>query len=162
MTDKDYNRLSEWLNEGGALTPFNQSAFDLCDISRKGEVLTFLEMTNRDLKFHRCFMSLLGYIYDLLPNKFHKQWPKQFFYRYLKHLKGNFEIIGRVENIVMIEYESIAFGKMSQKTFEEYIRLQLPWIYSDVIGKYYTVGKWRYNQKINLIETEYLKFLSKL
>jgi hypothetical protein len=51
---------------------------------------------------------------------------------------------------------------MSEHTFRDYIRNQLPWIYSDVIGKYYKPGGWRYNRKINSIEEEYKKFLSKL
>jgi hypothetical protein len=162
MSDRDYDRLSEWLNEGGALTPFNQLASELTDVSKKGEVITMLEMTDRDLKFHRCYMSLLSYIYDKLPNRFHKKLDKKYFYRYLKHLKGQFDIIAQFGDIVLVEYESISFGKMSEHTFRDYVRNQLPWIYSDIIGKYYKVGGWRYNKKINLIESEYEKFLSKL
>jgi hypothetical protein len=162
MKDSDYGRLSEWLNEGGALTPFNQNAFDLSDASKKGEIITLLEITSRDIKFHRCYFSLLNFIYDQLPKRFHAKLDRKHFYQYLKHLKGQFDIITRFGDIILVEYESISFGRMSEHTFRDYIRNQLPFIYTDVIGKYYKPGKWRYNRKIDLIETEYLKFLSKL
>jgi hypothetical protein len=163
MSDKDYDRLSEWVNEGGALTPFNQLACELSDSAKKGEIITMLEMTDRDLKFHRCYMSLIGFIYDQLPIRFHKKLQKKYFYRYLKHLKGQFDIITKFDNgIVLVEYESIAFGRMSEHSFRDFVKNQLPWIYSDVIGKYYKVGGWRYNRKIDSIENEYEKFMSKL
>jgi hypothetical protein len=164
MTDRDYDRLSEWSNEGtGALLPFNDVAKNLTDICRRGEILTFLELTDRDIKFHRCYMSLVVYIYDQLPNRFHKKLRRKNFYKYLKHLKGQFDIITRFDDgTVLVEYESISFAKMSQKQFENYIREQLPWIYVKVIGKYYKVNGWRYNRKIESIEYEYEKFLSKV
>ena len=163
MTDKDYDRLSEWVNEGtGVLIPYNQLAQDLTDTAKAGQIVAMLEMTDRDLKFHRCYMSLISFIYDQLPSRFHKRLAKKHFYRYLKHLKGQFDIIARFGDIILVEYESIAFGRMSEHTFRDYIRNQLPWIYTDVIGKYYKIGGWRYNRKINNIEDQYKKFLSKL
>jgi hypothetical protein len=163
MRDSEYERLSEWINEGtGALLPHNSLAQELTDTAKAGEIITMREMTDRDLRFHRCYMSLVGYIYDQLPVRFQKRLAKKHFYRYLKHLKGQFDIIARFGDIILVEYESIAFGRMSEHTFRDYIREQLPWIYSDVIGKYYKVGGWRYNRKIDLIEDEYKKFLSKL
>lgn len=163
MKDSDYDRLSDWANSGGGvLIPLNEVATDLTDVTKKGQVITMIEMTNRDIRFHRCYMSLVSFIYDQLPNQFHKKLQKKCFYKYLKHLRGQFDIIAQFDGIVLVEYESISFGRMSEHTFHNYIRNQLPWIYSDVIGKYYKAGGWRYNRKINLIEEEYKKFLSKL
>lgn len=164
MKDKDYERLSEWVNEGtGALLPYNDIAHDLADVVKKGEIVAMLEVTDRDIRFHRCYFSLLNFIYDQLPRRFRQKLPKRHFYRYLKHLKGQFNIITQFDNgIVLVEYESLSFAKMSEHTFREYIRLQLPWIYSDVIGKYYKIGGWRYNRRIENIEMEYQKFFSKL
>jgi hypothetical protein len=163
MKDSDYTRLSEWINEGtGALMPYNSLAQDLTDTVKKGEIITMLEMTDRDLRFHRCYFSLVNYIYSQMPRRFRAKLPEKYFYKYLKHLKGQFDIIAQFGDVVLVEYDSIAFGRMSEHTFREYIRNQLPWIYSDVIGKYYKVGGWRYNKKINDIEDEYKKFLSKL
>jgi hypothetical protein len=163
MKDCEYERLSEWINEGtGALVPYNSLAQELTDSAKAGEIITMREMTDRDLRFHRCYFSLLNFIYSQLPKRFQRKLPEKYFYKYLKHLKGQFDIIARFGDIILVEYESISFGRMSEFTFRDYIRNQLPWIYSDVIGKYYKVGKWRYNRKIEAIETEYMKFLSKL
>ena len=49
---------------------------------------------------------------------------------------------------------------MSQKRLEEYIRLQLPWIYENVIGAFFE-GE-MYDGIISTIEEEWEKFLSKL
>ena len=163
MKDSDYNRLVEFTNEGtGALLPFNDKAHDLTDVAKAGEIITLLEVTARDLSFHRCYMSLVAFVYDQMPNRFRKRVRKKYFYQYLKQLKGNYDIIVQYDHIVVIEYQSISFGRMSEYTFREYIKNQLPWIYTDVIGKYYKVGGWRYNRKINSIEDEYYKFFSKL
>jgi hypothetical protein len=162
MKDRDYERLSEWLNEGGALTPFNDIATDLVDLSKKGQIVTMLEVTDRNLAFHRCYFSLMNYIYDQLPKRFRQRVAKKNFYKYLKQLRGEFDIIVQFEHIVVIEYHSLSFSDMSQRQFEDYIREQLPWIYVKVIGKYYKVGGWRYNIKIESIEEKYMYFLSKL
>jgi hypothetical protein len=162
MRDSEYDRLSEWVNVGGALTPYNQLATGLSDTAKKGEIITMREMTDRDLRFHRCYMSLIGFIYDQLPNQFRKKLAKKHFYKYLKHLKGNFDIIAQFGDIVLVEYESISFARMSEHAFRDYVRDQLPWIYSNVIGRYYKPGYWRYNRRIEAIEEEYKKFLSKL
>jgi hypothetical protein len=161
MTDKDYDRLMEWENVGGGLTPFNDNAIELLEQSSRGEILTFLEVTDRDLNFHRAYMSLLGFIYDYLPPNFKKAVKKNNFYRWLKHLKGQYQVLFEFQDgTKLVEYDSIAFGRMSQKSFESYIRSQLPWIYSEVIGKFFT-GK-IYDGIIETIENEYKKFLSKL
>jgi hypothetical protein len=163
MRDSDYERLVEFTNEGtGCLVPFNDKAHDLTDVSKKGEIITFLEMTDRSLSFHRCYFSLMNYIYDQLPNRFHQRIKQKHFYKYLKQLRGEFDIVVQYEHIVIVEYYSISFTRMSQYQFENYIREILPWIYLKVIGKYYKVGGWRYNRKIESIESEYQKFLSKL
>ena len=82
MTDLDYNNILEFANAGGGLLPANQMANDLIEQSSKGEIMSFLEVTARDLKFHRCYMSLLGFIYDYLPQKFQKKVPKKSFYSF--------------------------------------------------------------------------------
>ena len=90
------------------------------------------EMTNRDLSFHRAYFSLLGYIYDFLPSTFKSNIPKEEFYKFVKHLKGEYKVIFTFKDgSKMVEYDSVAMGKMSQKAFEDYIREQLPWIYTE-------------------------------
>lgn len=161
MKDKDFHNLIDFYNAGGGLLPVNQKAHELIEQSDSGEVISFLEVTQRDLKFHRCYMSLLAYIYSYLPNSFHKQVPKNKFYLWLKHLKGQYDVLFEFEDgTTLVEYESISFGRMSQKRFESYIREQMPWIYSNVIGRFFE-GK-IYDNIIETIEKEYEKFFAKL
>lgn len=161
MTDKDFDKIQQWVNVGGGLTPYSQNAIELLEQSAKGEIISFIEVTNRDLNFHRCYMSLLAFIYEYLPPAFKKKVTKQNFYKWLKHLKGEYDVLFEFKDgTKLVEYESIAFGRMSQKTFENYIRDQLPWIYENVIGKYFEGNI--YNGIIETIEDEYKVFLSKL
>lgn len=161
MIDKDYHNIQEWAVMGGGLIPVSSNAIELLEQSRKSEVLSFIEVTNRDVKFHRCYFSLLGYIYDYLPSSFKRKVKKEKFYIFIKHLKGEYEVLFEFQDgTKMVEYESIAFGRMSQKTFENYIREQLPYIYENVLGKFFE-GE-IYDGIIETIEEEYKKFLAKL
>lgn len=161
MKDTEYLRKIELANAGNGFVPANEAAEELLLRTFKGEVCTFKEITDRDLAFHRCYMALISYIYDLMPNKFKNAIAKEKFYTFLKHLKGNYDIIFEFQDgTTMIEYESISFSKMSQKEFENYINLQLPWIYEELIGEFY--GGDKYNEIINKIEDKFKYFLTKL
>lgn len=161
MTDKQYHKIIELSNVGGGFIPVNPLATELLEQSHRGEVLSFLEITNRDLKFHRCYFSLLGFIYDYLPGSFKKKVARDNFYLFVKHLKGEYKVLFEFKDgTKMVEYDSIAFGRMSQKSFESYIRESLPFIYTEIIGAFFE-GE-IYNGIIDTIEEEYSKFLSKL
>lgn len=161
MSDKEFYRLVDFYNAGSGLLPVNQRAHEIIEQSARGEVLSFIEATNRDLARHRCYMSLLAFIYSYLPKSFQDQVPKDKFYLWLKHLKGNYEILFEFKDgTKLVEYESISFAKMSEVRFREYIKEQLPWIYSEVIGKFFdgTI----YDNIIETIESEYQRFFDKL
>lgn len=161
MKDKDYIELIDLTYVGGGFIPANEKARDLELRCVKGEIVTFKEWTVRDLKFHRCYFSLLNFIYAYLPEKFKKQIPEQDFYRWLKHLKGSYEIVYTFKDgTKMVEYESISFGNMSQKRFKDYVANQLPFIYENVIGAFYE-GE-IYSNIIETIEEAYEKFMAKL
>jgi len=161
MKDTEQNKLLDFYNAGGGLLPVNERAHDLMDQLSRDEVVSFREVTARDLRFHRCYMSLLSFIYGYMPKSFKDRITKDKFYVYLKHLKGSYEVIFEFEDgTKLVEYESIAFGNMSQKRFESYIREQLPWIYAKVIGKYFDGVI--YDNIIQTIEEEYKKFFAKL
>ena len=161
MKDSDFHKIVEFSNAGGGLLPVNELAIEICDLSRKGEILQFIEVTARDLKFHRCYFSLLNFIYSYLPEKFKRKVPENRFYQFVKHLEGKFETIYTFEDGSSLnEYESISFGNMSQKRFEMFIREQLPFIYQNIIAKFYE-GKIYYGI-IETIEEQYQIFLSKL
>lgn len=161
MTDKDFHKIMDFAYVGGGMIPVSANAIELLEQTGKSEVLSFLEITNRDLKFHRCYFSLLGFIYDYLPAPFKSKIEKDNFYKFIKHLKKEYKVLYTfADGSQQIEYDSIAFGKMSQKNFENYIREQLPFIYTEIIGAYFEGDI--YNGIIDTIEEEYKKFLSKL
>ena len=161
MKDSDFQKRIDIANAGGGWIPVNQNAIELLEQSQKGEVLSFMELTYRDLKFHRCYFALLNFIYGYMPKKFKDTISEDKFYIWLKHLKGQYEVLFTFsDGTTLVEYDSISFGRMSQKTFENYIREQLPFIYTEIIGAYFE-GE-IYNGIVDTIEEEYKKFLSKL
>ena len=161
MKKSEYDRLHEFIYRGGGFIPVNSNAQELAQQTGIGEIVTFHEVTSRDLKFHQCYFTLLNYIWGFMPTKFQQTVPQSKFYEWLKHLKGEYDVIFEfADGTKLVEYESLSFGKMSQKRFQEYIKEQLPWIYENVIGKMYE-GE-RYDQIIQSVEDEFEKFLSKL
>jgi hypothetical protein len=161
MKDTEYYKILEFVDVGGGLMAHNSKAIDRMEQSGRGDILTFRELSNRDMAFHKGYFSLLSYIWKQLPKKFRDNIKEEKFYKYVKHIKGEYEVICTFEDgSKMIEYDSIAMGKMNQPEFEDYIREQLPYIYTEIIGKYFEGVI--YNGIIDNIEEEYKKFLSKL
>jgi len=161
MKDTDFAKRIELVNVGGGFIPHNQIAQELLDRTAKGEVLTFEEVTSRDLTFHRFYFALLSFIYDYMPNVFKKEVNKDEFYLYLKHVRGDYKVKHVFKELPpMIEYVSISFGKMSQKQFEEFIADQLPFIYSNILGAYFEMDM--LNGIIETIEKEFQNMLKKL
>ena len=161
MKDKDFYNIVNLANVGGGWVPANEKAQELLETSGKGEVISVLEVTSRDLSFHKAYFALLGFIYDYMPPSFKGKVEKDNFYLWLKHLKGQYKVLFEFKDGTrLVEYDSIAFGKMSQKTFENYVREQLPWIYENVVGAYFEGDI--YDGIIDTIEEEFKKFLSKL
>jgi hypothetical protein len=161
MKDKEYLRLIEFANVGGGFIPANEAAQELLDNSHKGEIIQFREVTHRDIKFHRAYFALLNFVYDYLPFKFRKKVRRENFYIWLKHLKGSYQVLFEFKDgTKLVEYDSISFGMLSQKEFEEYVRMQLPYIYENVIGEFFE-GQ-MYDSIIQTIEEEFQKFLAKL
>jgi len=195
MTDKDFNKRLDFTNEGSALIPDNQNAQDLIDQLGLGQVVSFNEVTDRDLKFHRCYMALMGYVWSYLPPNFKSKVPKQHFYQWVKHLQRNYDVIysfknpGRKAEITellkslkkelrltyraidivadfcskteLVEYKSIAFGRMSEIQFHEYVKSQLPFLYDQVIRPMFPDDE-IYNTIIENIETDFRNFMSRL
>lgn len=190
MKDTDYSQIIELCFNGSFFTPSNTRAEELCERSTRGEVISFKEITGRDIRFHRVYFMLVSYIWAYMPDKFKKAVPEKIFYQWLKHLKGSYdikyefrdedrffeimeycsklgipvsksnEIANKFGKLSMIEYESISFGRMSEKRFREYVAEQLPFIYSNVIGKFFD-GE-IYDDIITNIEDEFEVFMSQL
>jgi DNA polymerase I-like protein with 3'-5' exonuclease and polymerase domains len=175
---------------GFLFKPANQNAMELCNMSKIGESHLFGLKTPRDAKLHQCYFVLLKFIWGYMPDNFQAKVPSESFYLWLKHLKKEYEVKfsfideQKQEDIAsfcldlglstddaakiavkfgktdLIEYESISFGRMSNETFKNYVKEQLPFIYENVLGKYYKGED--YNNIIETIEQEFEKFLAKL
>jgi len=162
MKDTEFKKICEFTVTGGGMLPFNQNAVELIDMTTSGEVISMIEVSSRDVNFHRAYFSLIGYIYDWLPKSFKSKMTKDKFYVFLKHLRGDYDVIFEFKDgTKFIEYRSISFGRMSQKTFEAYVREQLPFIYGEVIQVLYP-DKATSDRIIAAIEDEFKKFLAKL
>lgn len=160
MKDTDFQKLKQFYNAGAGLLPLNQPAIDLMDNTTKGEIVFFDEKTPRDLKFHKCYFSILSFIWEYLPDKFKAKVPDNEFYIFLKHLKGEYKIKFEFsDGTKWIEYTSISFNSMSQIRFKEYVKNQLPFIYTEVIGAFFKDEI--YDNIIETIEKEYEKFFTK-
>ena len=161
MKDSEYFKLIQLANVGGGFIPANDNANELLEQSHKGEILSFKEITARDIRFHRCYFALIRFIYDYLPLKFRKAVPEDKFYIFIKHLKGEYQVLFEFKDgTKMVEYESISFGNMSQKRFEAFIREQLPFIYENVLASFFE-GQ-MYDGIVKTIEAEFERFLAKL
>ena|SRR3990167_3955488 len=160
MKDTEYNSIIELLYTGGGWLPANQNAMELSEQAGMGEVFTFKEISGRDLNFHRCYFSLLSYIWGRLPVNFRLKVPKEKFYHWLKHLKGQYNVLFEFKDgTKLCEYDSVAFGKMSQPEFENYVRQQLPYIFENVIRELLPEQA---DKIIEDIEKEFSKFLNQL
>lgn len=160
MKDTDVKKLVEFAYISGGWLPINQNAKELTNQTADGEVVSFEEVTSRDLNFHKCYFSLLNYIWGYLPNNFKIAVPKEKFYVFLKHLKGEYEVLFEFKDgTKLVEYESISFGRMSQPAFEDYVREQLPYIYENIIRK---MKPKHADAIIDNIEDEFSKFLNRL
>ncbi len=162
MKKSEYDKLVQFVNVGGGVTPVNENATELLEQSSKGEIFTFKNITARDLKFHNCYFALLSFIYGYMPKSFKDIIPEKKFYYWLKHLKGEYDVVFTFKDgSTMVEYESLAFGNMSDQRFKSYIKEQLPWIYSNVINPVYPDPD-IFKGITETIENEFEKFLSKL
>jgi len=162
MKDTDFNKICEFTSAGTGLLPFNQQAIELVDAVTSGEVISLIEVTQRDVKFHRGYFALLNYIYKWLPRSFQEKIPQDKFYVFVKHLRGDYDVVFEFKDgTKFIEYRSISFGRMTQKTFEAYVREQLPFIYGEVIQVLYP-DKATSDRIIAAIEDEFDLFMRKL
>lgn len=161
MTDLHYNDLYEFVMEGSGWIPSNQNAQELMEQSSPGEVQTFKEVTGRDIKRLKCYFSLLNYIWEYMPDHFKIKVPVDKFYLWLKHLRGDWDVIFEyADGTKLIEYTSISFGKMTEHEFKQYIKNQMPFVYEKVIGMMYEGDV--YDGIVDTIEEDYSSFFSKL
>ena len=127
MSDIEYNNLHEFVMEGAGWIPNNQNAQELMEQTAPGEVQMFKEVTGRDIKRLKCYFSLLNYIWAYMPDHFKIKVPVNKFYLWLKHLRGDYDIVFEyADGTKLVESTSISFGKMSAFEFRAYVKSQMP------------------------------------
>lgn len=161
MKTIEFDKLPQFAVTFPNITPVNLEAYKIVESKGEGEILYLQEVSGRDIKFHRAYFGLVNYIHSYLPKPFQMKIPKDKFYRWLKHLQGDYDVIFEFKDgTKFVEYKSISFGRMNQRQFEEYVREQMPFIYENVIRVLYPDD--RADAVIDNIESEFEKFLSKL
>ena len=161
MRDSEYSKLLTFKHQQGFLVPENNEARSLVDSLHHNEIVHFKEIKERNISFHRGYFKLIAYIWDWCTPKFKQQVPKKHFYNWLKVLLGEYSVVFEFKDgKTLMEYKSISFGRMSQKSFENYVRQQLPMIYEEVIHRMYDIDK--ASMIIENIEEEFKELLSRL
>lgn len=161
MKPENYLNIMHLAKSNDGFVFANSKAEELFNNLSEGEIIELNLLQNRDLKLHRAYFALLGYIYDYLPGKFQKQVKKDYFYQFLKYAQNEIKIIFEFKNGLKIcEPISISFSKMDNIEFKSFVRNQLPFIYSEVIGAFYK-GQ-IFDDIIFNIEQEFEKTFSKL
>lgn len=119
---------------------------------------------------HKIFYKFLKHLkkqYKLLysfKNESKKQEVKEQLIARKKEFKLTYKNIEKIAEMLgksdMIEYISISFNSMDNNEFKEYVHNQLPFLYSDVLGRYYEGDQLK--DMIETIETDFEKFFYKL
>ena len=146
---------------GDYLIPADEESQEFLDNMFVGETATFSHIHERDLKRLNAYHSFLNYVYDYLPDRFKMAVKKKNFYKVLKSLVGEDNVIIEFKDgTKLVEYQSISFENMSEEEFRKYIKSQLPYIYSDILGHYYS-GQ-QLTDIIETIEKDYESFFKGL
>lgn len=161
MTDKDYKQLLSFKNmQGSALIPANDNALDLMNNLKNSELVAFTNVTPRDIKLHRCYFAFLNEVYGYLPIKLKKAIKKCNFHNFIKHLKGDYDILYEFnDGTKLVEYHSISFGRMNNTRFKEFVKDQIPFIYEMLLT---ALGSDLANAAIETLEEDFENMFDKL
>ena len=161
MKQIDFLKLIEIARVDNGFIPANSNAIKIHENLQEGEIAVFKTANSRDLKFHQNYFVFLNFIYDLLPQKFKKEVKKKNFYIFLKYAKNEIEILFTFKNgLQIIQPISISFSNFDELQFRNYIKDQLPFIYSEIIDKLFNEHEAK--DVIELIENEFEKFFGVL
>lgn len=161
MKPEEYQKTLEFAKVGEGLVGANDFTIDFLQNIGEGEILNFKHLKNRDLSLHRCYFSILNFIYGYMPNNFKLVVKEQSFYTFLKYLNNEINVLFEFKDgRKIIEPISISFAKMNNQEFKDYVKNQMPNLYENLIRALFSdeVSK----SIIETIENEYQKFFSVL
>lgn len=126
-----------WRRKGHTVFPMNDDAYEWLKKQSYSKTFILKPVEDRDTKFHACFFSLLGFIWDNMPESFQKKVTKQNMYLLVKDLNGDFDIIHtKKDGDPIKKYHSISFGSLSQTEFEDKVRDYLDVLVNDILLPY--------------------------
>jgi hypothetical protein len=187
MKHSDFQDLIHLAYTDGKFIPTDTS---ICNDLIEGEIISVKPIRTRDLPMHKCYFSLLNYIWKWMPAKFQEKVLNKYFYKWLQTLKKEYKILfsfadeDKIKSIIdtcidlgisaenasiiatkygkidMIEYESISFGRMDEYKFRNYVKEQLPFINENLINKLF--DEETANNIIEDVEKEFEKYFTKL
>lgn len=135
MKDNDYLQLKHFTNHKGiGLIPATDNSREWLECLKNNEPVNFKIIESRDVKLHKAYFKMLAYIYDRLQPSFKAKIKKEQFYKFLKILGKEYDLIySFADGRQFIEYHSISFSKMNNAKFKEFFNTQLSTIYEELL-----------------------------
>lgn len=145
------------VHKGQALLPNQIETAEWLEQFKNEEQIYFKHIQARDLGMHKGYFKILSFIYDKLPLNFKSKVQKANFYKFVKMVSNECKVVFEFKDgRQMIEYDSISFSKMNQKTFREYFNNQLSVIYEEILIPL------KMDSIMDEVNEEFEKILSKL
>lgn len=88
---------------------------------------------DRNALMHKAYFSILGFVWENLPETLQSKCKKNHFYMLLKELQGRFEVVYKNGDHEVKEYESVNFSSMGQKRFHEVFKEDLEFIINGIL-----------------------------
>lgn len=135
MKQSEFLELKHFVNHKNiGLIPVTLESREWLETLKQDECINFKIIQSRDLKLHRAYFLVLGFIYDRLSPSFRKRITKDKFYIFLKDLAKEYDVLYTFKDgTEHKEYKSISFSKMNNTKFKEYFNNQLIFIYEDLL-----------------------------
>lgn len=98
-----------------------------------GKEITLKEINMRDAKFHKCYFSWCGWLWEQMPLRFKQRYAKENMYKVLKLCAGQYNRNFTFKDIYVVEFESISFKRMKESDFRTYVIEQITAFYTEIL-----------------------------
>ena len=135
MTTDNFLELKSFkAHKGQVLVPNQIETAEWLELLKDNAQVYLKFIEARDIGMHRGYFKILSFIYDKLPLRFRKTCLKHHFYKFVKMLCNEYDVVFEFKDgRKMIEYKSISFAKMNQAKFKDYFNEQLSVIYEELL-----------------------------
>jgi len=135
MTTDTFLELKSFkVHKGQVLIPNQVETAEWLEQLTNDSQVYFKHIEARDLGMHKGYFKILSFIYDKLPLGFRKTVLKANFYKFLKMISKEYDVVFEFKDgTKMIEYHSISFSKMNQERFRKYFNNQMSIVYEEIL-----------------------------